>query len=99
MDAGGGQNVFGLSEAQIARLVKTAVRAADLPRLGEFQRSQRASMVQRDAARAPAQSPSPALLPTMYLSLGGGRRNLKLFGRLRRRASRRRLGCRNDLTR
>ena len=53
MDAGDYQNVFGLSEAQIARRVKAAVRASDLPQLGEFQRSQRACMVQRDAARAP----------------------------------------------
>ena len=42
MDAGNDENVFGLSEAQIARWVKAAARAADLPRLREFQRPQRA---------------------------------------------------------
>ena len=42
MDAGSDEKVFGLSEAQIARRVKAATCAADLPRLGEFQLPQRA---------------------------------------------------------
>ena len=48
MDAGSDENVFGLSESQIPRRVKAAARAADLPRLREFQRPQRAAgMAQR----------------------------------------------------
>ena len=34
MDAGSDENVFGLSESQIARRVKAAARAADLPPAG-----------------------------------------------------------------
>ena len=54
MDAGNDENVFGLSESQIARRVKAAARAADLPRLGEFQRPQRA------AGKAQRQTHPPA---------------------------------------
>ena len=51
---GSDENVFGLSEAQIARWVKAAARAADLPRLREFQRPQRAAGMAQRQPRPPA---------------------------------------------
>ena len=71
VDAGSDEKVFRLSEARIARRVKAAARAADLPRLGEFQLRQRADghgPAHGDAARdvgapSPAQLSPPALLP------------------------------------
>ena len=82
MDAASDENVFGLSESQIAWRVKAAARATDLSRLGALQRPQRVGTAQRmvtphEMSGSRAQLLPPALLAIMYISLGGGRRNLR----------------------
>ena len=74
MDAGSDEKVFGLSEAQIARRVKAATCAADLPRLGEFQLPQRADghgPAHGDAARDVGAVVAAGSPSAMHLSLAG----------------------------